>query len=154
GTVFVKHFELPAAMTGQTPRRLETRLLVVTGPGRGFGVTYRWRPDATDAELLPGGLTEEVPAASAGAARTVKWTYPSRSDCLACHTANAGFVLGVNARQLNRPCHDPDTGVTDSQLRTWNRLGLFRPAPRDEVIAGIPRLASVTDRSAPLEHRV
>src|SRR5262249_42874123 len=87
GTVFVKHFEL-------ADKRLETRLLVVDHAGLGYGATYRWRADDSDAELLPAGLTEEVATKSG----PVKWSYPSRSECLACHTTNAGFVLGVNAR--------------------------------------------------------
>src|SRR5262249_10862011 len=92
GTVFVKHFELPGRPKA---RRLERRRLAAEARGRGYGVTYRWRPDGTDAELLPDGLTEKL-----GNGKT--WPYPSRSDCLACHNPTAGFVLGVNTRQLNR----------------------------------------------------
>jgi uncharacterized repeat protein (TIGR03806 family) len=151
GTVFVKHFELTPEVTGRPAKRLETRLLVVTGPDVGYGVTYRWRPDGQNAELMRNGITEDVPADST---RAVKWSFPSRSECLACHTTTAGFVLGVNTRQLNGPCHHPETGVTDNQLRAWNQIGMFRPALREADIPRLPRLAAVTDEAAPLEHRV
>jgi uncharacterized repeat protein (TIGR03806 family) len=151
GTAFVKHFELTPTVAGRPAKRLETRLLVVTGPGVGYGVTYRWRPDGQDAELLHDGITEDVPA---DGTRAVKWSFPSRSECLACHTTTAGFVLGVNTRQLNGPCRYPETGVTDNQLRAWNQVGMFRPALRDEDIPKLPRLAAVADEAAPLEHRV
>ncbi len=147
GTVFVKHFELA---DGETRRRLETRLLVVGRNGRGYGVAYRWREDGRDAELLTEGRTEEVAMGS----RTVRWTYPSRGDCLLCHTAQAGFVLGVKTRQLNGDCTYPSTGITDNQLRAWNHVGLFEPAVREDAIPQLPRLAAVGDASAPVELRV
>ena len=54
GTVFVKHFELTVnEITGER-KRLETRLLVRSSNGGVYGVTYKWRADNTDADLLPG----------------------------------------------------------------------------------------------------
>ncbi len=41
-----------------------------------------------------------------------------------CHSRAAGFVLGLNTRQMNR-VHDYG-GRTDNQLRTLNHIGLFR----------------------------
>jgi glucose/arabinose dehydrogenase/regulation of enolase protein 1 (concanavalin A-like superfamily) len=66
GTVLVKHFEL--AVDDAEPsvkRRLETRLLVRDPTPRTtsnslYGVTYKWRADNSDAELLDGGLTEHL----------------------------------------------------------------------------------------------
>ncbi len=56
GTVFVKHFELTVnEITGER-KRLETRLLVRNQTGSVYGVTYKWRPDNSDADLLPGAL--------------------------------------------------------------------------------------------------
>ena len=66
GTVFVKSFDLPldAAKPG-TRRRLETRLLVRDSRGGVYGVVYKWRPDGSDADLLPASATESIPVKSA-----------------------------------------------------------------------------------------
>jgi uncharacterized repeat protein (TIGR03806 family) len=144
GTVFVKHFELDGGK-----KRLETRLLVVKRDG-GYGVTYKWRPDGSDAELLPDGLTEELH----DGARQRTWSYPSRNDCLLCHTTQAGFVLGVKTRQLNGDFTDPRSKVMQNQLRTWSRLSMFRQAPETGDIEHFARLAAVSDVGAPPEQRV
>jgi hypothetical protein len=125
GTVFVKHFDLATDETNpKIKRRLETRLLVCNADGGVYGVTYKWRADNRDADLLATNLTEAISIKTATGVRTQLWYYPSRQDCLTCHTANAGFVLGVKTRQLNRDLKYP-SGVTANELRVWNRLGLF-----------------------------
>ena len=60
--------------------------------------------------------------------------------------------LGPKTRQLNRDLRYPD-GVTENQLRRWNRLGLFSPALHDKDIASFITLASADDASRSLEDR-
>jgi uncharacterized repeat protein (TIGR03806 family) len=124
GTVIVKHFEIALAEGDSTSqRRLETRLLVRRNDGwRGF--TYRWNPAGTEADLLVGREVETITVALAGGgSQDQLYEYPSRTDCLACHTEAAGFVLGARTRQLNRAF--PYPAATDNQLRSWNNIGLF-----------------------------
>jgi uncharacterized repeat protein (TIGR03806 family) len=154
GTVFVKHFELATDETKPTlKRRLETRLLVRDGTGGVYGVTYKWRPDNSDAELLQTNLSEAIPIKTMAGWRTQTWYYPSRADCRTCHTTNAGGVLGVKTRQMNRGFAYPKTGVTDNQLRAWNHIGMFEPKIDETAIIGYARLARTDDKSAPLEQR-
>jgi uncharacterized repeat protein (TIGR03806 family) len=154
GTVFVKTFYLPTdASQPQLERRLETRLLVLDGTGGVYGVSYKWRPDGSDADLLSGSLREDIPVRAAdGTLRQQTWVYPGPQDCLTCHTARAGGVLGVKTRQLNHDYAYP-SGVTDNELRTWNHLGLFSPAIAESQIATFPALAAATDTSRSLEDR-
>ena len=155
GTVLVKHFELADDETEPARRRrLETRLLVVDGPGEGYGVTYRWRHDHTEADLLPDGLNEEIPIRTRDGSRTQTWSYPGRDECLKCHTSAAGFVLGPKTRQLHGTFTYPETGVADNQLRTWARLGMLAPSPKEEEIPTFRRLVPYGERSTPLEERV
>lgn len=154
GTVFVKTFELPIdAKDPQAKRRLETRLLMVGPANSVYGVVYKWRADNSDADLLPDRLTEQIPIRGAGGeTREQTWYYPSRKDCLTCHNARAGGVLGVKTRQLNHDFAYP-TGVVDNELRTWSHLGLFDAPLREEDIARLPRLAPLADSSRSLQDR-
>jgi len=153
GTVFVKHFEL--ATDERHPgikRRLETRLLVRDAAGGVYGATYKWRADNSDADLLETNLTEPIAIATASGLRTQLWYYPSRADCLVCHTANAGGVLGVKTRQMNRDYTFP-SGVTDNELRAWNHVGLFDRVLIESELPGYSRLARATDATRSLEDR-
>jgi len=143
GTVFVKNFDL--ATNDDDPRqtrRLETRLLVRSSDGSVYGATYKWRPDNSDADLLPTNLTENVVVRTASGTRTQSWYYPSREDCRTCHTDRAGGVLGVKTRQFNRDL-----------LTSWGRLGLFDHAPSDAELAACVFLARSDDTNRALEDR-
>ena len=153
GTVFVKTFELATNETNPNlKRRLETRLLVCDSTGGVYGVTYKWRADNSDAELLETNLTEPISIKTATDVRTQMWYYPSRADCLVCHTANAGLVLGVKTRQLNRDFNYP-SGITDNELRAWNHIGLFDTNFSDADIKNFPKLARADDFTRSLEDR-
>jgi uncharacterized repeat protein (TIGR03806 family) len=154
GTVFMKTFELPTdAADPGVKRRLETRLLVCDDAGGVYGVVYKWRPDNSDADLLNTSQTEEIPIKTAtGETRTQTWYYPSRQDCLTCHNANTSGVLGVKARQMNRPFTYP-SGVIDNELRAWNHLGIFAPAQKETDLAQVPTLAAADDTSRSVQER-
>ena len=144
GTAIAKTFRLPSP--AGVPVRVETRVLLLTLSGW-QGYSYRWRDDESDADLLAGAdartLDVADPAAPGGVA-TRTWSFPARTDCLRCHTAAAGRVLGITTRQLNRTFAYGD--VVDQQLRAWGHAGLFLdddlPAPRD--LPAHPRLGDPT----------
>jgi uncharacterized repeat protein (TIGR03806 family) len=153
GTIFVKTFELTTNEgIPDARRRLETRLLVCDTAGGVYGATYKWRADNSDADLLDTNLEEAIPIKTAGGIRMQTWYYPSRQDCLTCHTANAGLVLGVKTRQLNHDFNFP-TGIRDNELRAWNHIGLFEPALDEARLPGFSRLAPADDTTRSLEDR-
>jgi mono/diheme cytochrome c family protein len=155
GTIFVKNFDLVVNATNPAVplRRLETRLLVRDTNGAAYGVTYKWRADDSEADLLTNSLTEAILVTNDTGVFTQNWYYPSPMDCLTCHTAVAGYVLGVNTRQLNGTNTYPATGVTDNQLRTLNRLGVLNPAFDETAIATYEYLSSITNPTASLVQR-
>jgi uncharacterized repeat protein (TIGR03806 family) len=156
GTVMVKHFELATNENDPSAiRKLETRFLIISSTGEPYGVTYRWRPDGSDADLLTVGATDNVTVSLAGGGtRNQTWAYPSRSDCMICHNSNAKYVLGVKTWQLNGNMLYPKTGRTANQLATLGHLGIFDDAYHEEHIPYFLKAKGISDISAPLETRV
>lgn len=151
GTVWIKHFELE--LTNGVPesaRRLETRLLV-RGSNDVYGVTYRWDETGTNALLVPASGTDEpLLVNDHGVIRTQVWHYPSRGECLQCHTPIAGFALGFHTAQLNR-AHDFGGG-NQNQLQALSDAGYFSmPVTNFDKL---PALVDASDTSSSLELRV
>jgi hypothetical protein len=80
-------------------------------------------------------LDETFTVRTAEGERTQEWRYPSRTECMVCHTRAANFVLGPSLLQMNRD-HDYG-GVTDNQLRVLEHLDLLRVNWRAEVVAAL-----------------
>ena len=151
GTVWIKHFDLE--LTKGDPasaKRIETRLLVRTTEGV-FGATYRWGESVTNATLVTDrGLDESFVIHEGNAVRTQVWRYPSRSQCLRCHTDVGGFALGFNAAQLNHDC--PDGEAPRNQIERLSAAGYF--TTNVTGIQTLRTLAHATNKSVSVEYRV
>lgn len=147
GTVFVKTFWLHRDRVHLAdPLRLETRLLV-HAPEGWVGYTYVYDDDRRDAQLIDEGLTRAIPiqvesktaesstksdaGPEAGIAIQQHYYFPSRSDCLTCHTKKEGFTLGPETAQMNREI--AYHGKTANQIELWTKLGLFVEVPAKAV---------------------
>lgn len=149
GTLFVKNFERLAA--DKSPHPIETRIFVVNGDAS-YGASYRWRADFSDADLVTESDRMSTVAVSDSRDGAEAWHYPSPQECMTCHTVAAGYVLGVNTKQLNRNVLDASEN-TVNQLLMWNRANLFeRPLPI-ESHKDWPQLAELQDESQSLEIR-
>lgn len=154
GAVMVKSFTLETEEGNpETRRYIETRLLV-NEDDRWVGYTYAWNEEQTDAELVEGdGRDRTYPIQdqrAPGGQRDQVWRYPSREECMYCHSRAAGFVLGMNTRQMNR---DQDYGATaDNQLRTLDHIGIFKE-PLEKTPAEYPALPDPFATDADVEAR-
>jgi uncharacterized repeat protein (TIGR03806 family) len=121
GTVLMKTFAI-----GGVP--VETRLLMHHPDDVWAGYSYEWDADGKDATLLPAGKTKAVGGQS--------WTYPSRSDCLACHTTAAGRSLGLEVLQQNGNFTYASTARISNQLATLDHIGMFDAPIGDPATLG------------------
>ncbi len=138
GTVLMKHFRLNGAL-------IETRLFMRHPDGDWAGYSYEWNAQRTDATLVQGGKTASVGSPAQN------WIFPSGNDCLTCHTASAGFSLGLEAAQLNHDFAYPSTGRTANQLRTLDAVTMFATPLGDPALQ--PSMPDPFDASAPLAQR-
>lgn len=167
-TVLVKSFALESTAGDPATRRwIETRFLTKQG-GEWVGYSYAWNDDQTDAELVAAeGLDREYEVHVAKSAEhpegvtLQKWRYPSRTECMVCHSRAANFVLGLSTAQMNKE-HDYG-GVTDHQFRVLEHLGMLkakggRRGGAEKTLpvgspASYPRLVNPYDEREPLEAR-
>jgi uncharacterized repeat protein (TIGR03806 family) len=157
GTVLVKTFSLEVAAEGEAGggrrRRIETRLLH-RWQGQWLGYSYLWNDEQTDGELVA-AAGRDVPylvvdAGAPGGSRTQVWHYPSRAECMMCHSRAAGFVLGLNTLQINRIVRHG--GVEEGQLDYLDLRGAFTE-PLATYPGVRPRLPDPADPSLPLAAR-
>ena len=135
-TVLVKSFALETVAGEPSSRRwIETRFLL-RQQNEWVGYSYRWNDQGTDAVLVESAGTDakfDIQDRNApGGTRQQAWRYPSRTECMVCHSRAANYVLGLQTGQMNRD-HDYTSigGCVDNQLRTLEHLGLFRVGWRD-----------------------
>jgi uncharacterized repeat protein (TIGR03806 family) len=156
GTVLVKTFSYESPSGSK--RRFETRLTTKT-LGQWYGYSYRWNDEQTEAELVPAEGVDTVievrDSTAPGGTRKQTWHYPSRAECMVCHSRAANFVLGLSSWQMNK-VHDYGTVKAD-QLRTLGHLKLFtgdafQNWDKDKA-AREKHLVDPFDKSASLEAR-
>ena len=91
------------------------------------------------------------PGRQDGGDRPQSWIFPSGNDCLTCHTAAAGFALGLEAAQLNHDFTYASTGRTANQLRTLDAITMFTTPLGDPALQ--PSMPDPFDTAAPLAQR-
>ncbi len=150
GAVWIKHFDLELVRGDlASARRLETRFLVKTTTGV-YGATYRWNDAQTDALLVADdGADQTFTITENGVSRPQTWRFPSRAECLTCHTERGGHALSFNTRQLNRDHTFP--GGTGNILTALSTAGYLVPSAPDPT--SLPALPAPTHPTASLELR-
>lgn len=128
-TVLIKSFAVDMIEGDATSRRwIETRFLHRENK-EWVGYSYRWNNGQTDATLVDkAGLDINFKVQSTDGTKVDrKWRYPSRVECMVCHSRAANYVLGLSTPQMNRD-HDYASvgGAVDNQLRTLEHLGFFK----------------------------
>lgn len=138
GSVLWKSFKLDGKL-------VESRLMVRHDDGGWAGYSYEWDADGKDATLLPANKSKPV-----GNGQT--WYYPSRSECLACHTGAAGRTLGPETGQLNGEMHYASTNRLSNQMATLDHIGLFT-APLPGPVDSLTRYPNPTSQEGTAETR-
>jgi glucose/arabinose dehydrogenase len=124
GTVLIKSFATPNSDSNGAMHWIETRLMVLRD-GEWVGYSYAWDRDQRDAVLVASeGKDVEIGQSGAAEQANFRWRYPSRSECMVCHTRAAGFVLGLSTPQLN--CDFDYGGEVRNQLTVMEGLGILR----------------------------
>jgi glucose/arabinose dehydrogenase len=130
-TVIVKSFGLEFEEGNPASRRwIETRFLTKQGT-EWFGYSYAWNDEQTEGTLVESkgrdrdflikvNSSEKYP----DGVRKQTWHYPSRTECMVCHSRAANWVLGLTEIQMNKT-HSYGK-IADNQLRVLEHLGLLR----------------------------
>jgi uncharacterized repeat protein (TIGR03806 family) len=136
-TVLVKSFAVETTEGDSASRKwVETRFMTKQA-GEWYGYSYIWNDDGTDATLVDASGTDRTfSVKTATGERKQEWHYPSRAECMVCHSRAANYVLGLCEVQFNKD-HTYPNGRTDNQLRVLEHLGLLNVAWASE--AGAPK---------------
>jgi hypothetical protein len=177
GTVLVKNFFFADVSRPSGYKLVETRLFIhlpkteqlqgVNTDWVGYG--YQWDDAQTDATII-GTLVDGSDIGNSGtfhvtptmgaAMQTITWDYPSRNDCITCHTPItptttpvSGYSIGPETIQMNRVA----AGDTMNQIDKFAALGMFETAPskpyKAALVAPYPGQAGSPPAGATLDQR-
>ncbi len=151
GMIWVKHFDLETERGNPaTSQRVETRILVKNATGS-YGVSYRWNAAQTEATLVPdAGEDFDINIIDGGMPGVQNYRIPSRAECIACHTPQAGHALSFNTRQLNQ--NETINGFAGNQLSLLQQAGYFSNTPDSPNI--LPRHFRPDETAFSVEERV
>ncbi len=154
GSVLLKEFAFDLADDASPESRpIETRLMIKR-QGEWYGYSYAWNDDGDDAVLVPrDGVDRPLRVLEASATEKVRdqtWHYPSRAECMVCHSRAANWSLGLSTSQMNRDYNYG--GGQANQIAALARIGLFSNSPSQPPVE-FERLADPADASASLESR-
>ncbi|MFO0825997.1 MAG: PQQ-dependent sugar dehydrogenase, partial [Gemmataceae bacterium] len=125
-TVLVKSFALETTEGDAASRKwIETRFMTKQA-GEWYGYSYVWNDDGTDATLLDAkGMDKTFTIKTANGERKQTWHYPSRAECMVCHSRAQNYVLGLCELQMNKT-HTYPSGRSNNQIREFEHLGMFK----------------------------
>lgn len=125
-TMIVKSFHIDTVEGDPKSRRwIETRFLTKQG-AEWYGYSYEWNDAQTEGTLVDGkGSDREFAINTKGGEKKLNWHYPSRSECMACHSRAVHYVLGFNEVQMNH-VHQYPNGARENQLAVFERFDLFK----------------------------
>jgi hypothetical protein len=180
GTVMVKNFMFADTSRPSGFKLVETRLFVhmdhvvelegVKTEWVGYG--YQWDDAQTDATII-GTVNVDIDGSDTNvsamfhvtpmmgaATQSITWNYPSRNDCITCHTGitpattpTSGYTIGPETHQMNRVA----TGDTINQIDKFANLGMFETAPNkpylEALVAPYPGQAGSPPAGATLDQR-
>lgn len=123
--VLIKSFALEMKEGDPASRKwIETRFMTKQG-GEWYGYSYLWNADGTDATLVRAeGMDVNYKLQTAAGGVDQVWHYPSRAECMVCHSRAANYTLGLCEVQFNK-VHTYPNGRKDNQLRVLEHLGLL-----------------------------
>ena len=128
GSILGKTISLQGPGQSDAPsRRVETQILH-RWQQRWMVYSYVWDEDQSDAHLAPAqGLdisVQQPDPTRTGSTNSSSYHIPSRTECILCHTTQAGSVLGFNEGQLNSKQR------RSSQLTKFAAMNYFERRPR------------------------
>lgn len=150
GTVFGKTYAMEMKRGEPASRqRLETQILHLDGD-QWRGYTYVWNAKQIDATLASSdGMNQSLSVKDASAANGVRqqtWHVASRTECMTCHNAKSGIILGFRPEQMHAT-----SGA--SELSRLERMGLFEAVKSDTPPVVIQPMASPYDEGGELNKR-
>jgi len=125
-TVIVKSFYIDTVEGDPKSRRwIETRFLAKQG-AEWYGYSYEWNDAETEGTLVESkGSDREFSIKTKAGEKKLNWHYPSRSECMVCHSRAANYVLGLSEVQMNH-AHEYPNGGRENQLAMLERFDLFK----------------------------
>ena len=147
GSALVKTFYYDQVLPSNTPRIIETRVMIKRATGWIFA-EYVWNEQQTEAFLQMDGSTTAVTFKNNGATQSINYEIPSQNQCATCH--NSGEQpkpIGIKPQNLNNSYLY--TAGSKNQLAKWVEKGFLN----SNLPANITSVVDYSDASQDLTLR-